>query len=184
MAEAARGHMRAVVHDRHGPPEVLRIAEVDRPLIKEDAVLVRVHASTVTRGDAMGVRCVEYRFTRVFTGIRRPRRTIFGSEFAGRVEEVGGTVTELRVGDEVLGFTAGARAEYVSVPETGVIASKPSRLTFEEAAAVPDGSLLCAELFVVDCETLLRIAAGEIDVAAEHKLVAPTLVRSQALSGL
>jgi NADPH:quinone reductase-like Zn-dependent oxidoreductase len=81
--------MRAVVHDRYGPPEVLRIDEVEAPVPKEDEVLVRVYASTITRGDAMGVRSVEYRFTRIFTGIRRPRRTIFGSELAGRVDAVG-----------------------------------------------------------------------------------------------
>jgi NADPH:quinone reductase-like Zn-dependent oxidoreductase len=86
--------MRAVVHDRYGPPEVLRVAEVERPVPKEDEVLVRVHASTVTRGDAMGVRGAEYRFTRVFTGIRRPRRTFTGTEFAGVVEEVGAAVTQ------------------------------------------------------------------------------------------
>ena len=71
--------MRAVVHDRYGPPEVLRVGEVERPVPADDEVLVRVHASTVTRGDAMGVRSVDYRFARIFTGIRRPRRTIFGS---------------------------------------------------------------------------------------------------------
>jgi NADPH:quinone reductase-like Zn-dependent oxidoreductase len=134
--------MRAVVHDRYGPPEVLRVAEVERPVPKADEVLVRIHASTVTRGDAMGVRSVEYRFSRLFTGIRRPRRTIFGSELAGRVEEVGAAVTEFRVGDEVFGIEGGANAEYVAVDETGVIAQKPARLTHEEAAAVPDGSLL------------------------------------------
>jgi NADPH:quinone reductase-like Zn-dependent oxidoreductase len=134
--------MRAVVHDRYGPPEVLRVAEVERPMPKDDEVLVRVHASTVTRGDAMGVRSVDYRFTRLFTGIRRPRRTIFGSELAGHVEEVGADVTEFRVGDEVFGIEGGATAEYVAVRENGVIAQKPTRLTYEEAAAVPDGSLL------------------------------------------
>jgi NADPH:quinone reductase-like Zn-dependent oxidoreductase len=134
--------MRAVVHDRYGPPEVLRIDEVERPVPREDEVLVRVHASTVTRGDAMGVRSVEYRFTRIFTGIRRPRRTIFGSEFAGRVEEVGATATEFRAGDEVFGIEGGASAEYVTAPERGAIAQKPTGLTYEEAAAVPDGSLL------------------------------------------
>jgi NADPH:quinone reductase-like Zn-dependent oxidoreductase len=121
--------MRAVVHDRYGPPEVLRVAEVERPVPKENEVLVRVHASTVTRGDAMGVRSVEYRFSRLFTGIRRPRRTIFGSEFAGRVEEVGSAVTEFRVGDEVFGIKGGATAEYVAVRESGVIALKPTGLT-------------------------------------------------------
>ena len=84
--------MRAVVHDRYGPPEVLRVDDVERPVPKEDEVLVKVHASTVTRGDAMGVRGADYRFTRVFTGIRRPRRANLGTEFAGRVEEVGTAV--------------------------------------------------------------------------------------------
>jgi NADPH:quinone reductase-like Zn-dependent oxidoreductase len=134
--------MRAVVHDRYGPPEVLRVADVVRPIPKEDEVLVRVDASTVTRGEAMGVRSAEYRFTRLFTGIRRPRRTTFGSEFAGRVEEIGAAVTEFGVGDEVFGIEGGANAEYVDVRASGVIAPKPTELTFEEAAAVPDGSLL------------------------------------------
>src|SRR3712207_5247895 len=134
--------MKAVVHDRYGPPEVLRVADVERPVPKDDEVLVRVHASTVTRGDAMGVRSADYRFTRLFTGIRRPRRTSFGSEFAGVVEEVGAAVTDFRVGDEVFGINAGATAEYVAARESGVVALKPSGLTFEQAAAVPDGSLL------------------------------------------
>jgi NADPH:quinone reductase-like Zn-dependent oxidoreductase len=134
--------MRAVVHDRYGPPEVLRLEEVDRPVPKEDEVLVRVHASTVTRGDAMGVRFVDYRFARVFTGIRRPRQTSFGSEFAGRIEEAGAAVEDLRVGDEVFGVKSGANAEYVAVRESGVIAPKPAGLTYEDAAGIPDGSLL------------------------------------------
>jgi len=134
--------MRAVVHDRYGPPDVLRVGDVARPVPDEDEVLVRVHASTVTRGDAMGVRSVDYRFTRLFTGIRRPRRTHFGSEFAGSVEEVGADVTEFQVGDDVFGVKGGANAEYVTVDESGVIATKPTGLTYEEAAAIPDGSLL------------------------------------------
>jgi NADPH:quinone reductase-like Zn-dependent oxidoreductase len=134
--------MRAVVHDQYGPPDVLRVDEVERPVPKEDEVLVRVHASTVTRGDSMGVRGVEYRFTRVFTGIRRPRRTTFGSEFAGRVEDVGPAVTEFKVGGDVFGLKAGSSAEYVAVSENGVIAHMPAALSYEEATAIPDGSLL------------------------------------------
>ena len=111
--------MRAVVHERYGPPEVLRVAEVERPVPKDDEVLVQVHASTVTRGDAMGVRSREYRFTRLFTGIRRPRRTSHGTEFAGRVVEIGSAVTVLRVGDEVFGIEGGANAEYVLRPAFG-----------------------------------------------------------------
>ena len=168
--------MRAVVHDRYGPPEVLRVAEVERPVPKEDEVLVGVHASTVTRGDAMGVRSEDYRFTRVFTGIRRPRRTSLGTEFAGRVQDVGPTVTEFRVGDDVFGVEAGANAEYVAVRESGVIAQKPAGLTYEEAAAVPDGSLLALSCLrpgypLGGKRVLVYGAAGSVGTAAVQLLV-------------
>jgi NADPH:quinone reductase-like Zn-dependent oxidoreductase len=167
--------MRAVVHDRYGPPEVLRVAEVERPVPKKDEVLVRVHASTVTRGEAMGVRSVDYRFTRTFTGIRRPRQTTFGSEFAGRVEETGAAVTEFRPGDEVFGIAAGAHADYVTARESGVIARKPTGLTFEEAAAVPDGSLLALSCLrpgypVRGKSVLVYGAAGSVGTAAVQLL--------------
>jgi NADPH:quinone reductase-like Zn-dependent oxidoreductase len=168
--------MRAVVHDRYGPPEVLRVDEVERPVPKEDEVLVRVLASTVTRGDAMGVRSVEYRFTRLFNGVRRPRRTNFGSEFAGRVEEAGATVTGLQLGDEVFGVAPGATAEYVAVSESGAIAKKPDGLTFEEAAAVPDGSLLALTCMkpaepLLGKSVLVYGAAGSVGTAAVQLLV-------------
>jgi NADPH:quinone reductase-like Zn-dependent oxidoreductase len=134
--------MRAVIFERYGPPEVLRVGDVERPVPNEQEVLVKVHASTVTRGEAMSVRSDELRITRLLTGIRRPRKTIFGSEFAGRVEKVGSKTSEFKVGDDVFGFRSGALAEYVAVPETGAIDRKPSGLSFEEAAAIPDGSLL------------------------------------------
>ena len=167
--------MRAVVHDRYGPPEVLRVADVERPVPQEDEVLVKVHASTVTRGDAMGVRSEDYRFTRVFTGIRRPRRTSIGTEFAGYVEEVGPAVTEFRVGDEVFGVKDGANAEYVAVRESGVIARKPAALTFEEAAAVPDGSLLALTCMrpaepLREKSVLVYGAAGSVGTAAVQLL--------------
>jgi NADPH:quinone reductase-like Zn-dependent oxidoreductase len=167
--------MRAVVHDRDGPPEVLRVAEVERPVPKEDEVLVRVRASTVTRGDAMGVRSVDYRFTRLFTGILRPRRTSFGSEFAGRVEEAGSAVTDLRVGEEMFGVEGGANAEYVAVRESGVIAQKPTGLTYEEAAAVPDGSLLALTCLrpgypLRGKSVLVYGAAGSVGTAAVQLL--------------
>jgi NADPH:quinone reductase-like Zn-dependent oxidoreductase len=166
--------MRAVVHDRYGPPDVLRIGEVERPLPKEDEVLVRVHASTVTRGDTMGVRSVEYRFTRVFTGIRRPRRTSLGTEFAGLVEAVGAAVTEFRVGDEVFGVRDGANAEYVTVRESGVIAQMPTGLTYEEAA-VPEGSLLALTCLrpaypLQGKSVLVYGAAGSVGTAAVQLL--------------
>jgi NADPH:quinone reductase-like Zn-dependent oxidoreductase len=168
--------MRAVVHDRYGPPEVLRVGDVERPVQKEGEVLVRVHASTVTRGDAMGVRSDQYRFTRVFTGVRRPRRTIFGTEFAGHVEAVGGVVSEFAIGDDVFGIQGGASAEYVAVPESGVIAAKPAGLTYEEAAAIPDGSLLALTMLrplepLRGKRVLVYGAAGSIGTGAVQLLV-------------
>jgi NADPH:quinone reductase-like Zn-dependent oxidoreductase len=168
--------MRAVVHDRYGPPEVLRVADVERPVPDEHQVLVRVHASTVTRGDAMGVRSADYRFTRLFTGIRRPRRTSLGTEFAGRVEEAGAGATEFQVGDEVFGVQAGANAEYVTVSESGVIASKPAELTFEQAAAIPDGALLALTCLrpaepLRGKRVLVYGAAGSVGTAAVQLLV-------------
>jgi NADPH:quinone reductase-like Zn-dependent oxidoreductase len=166
--------MRAAVHERYGPPEVMRVAEVERPVPKGDEVLVAVHASTVTRGDTE-LRTVEYPFIRPFTGIRRPRRKIAGTEFAGVVEEVGAAVSEFRVGDEVFGIEAGANAEYVTVRERGVIARKPTGLTFEEAAAVPDGSLLALAMLrqvepLHGKSVLVYGAGGSIGTAAVQLL--------------
>jgi NADPH:quinone reductase-like Zn-dependent oxidoreductase len=132
--------MRAVLHERYGPPEVLRVGEVPRPAPAENEVLVRVHASSVTRSDC-GFRNTEYWFSRFLTGVRRPKRIVSGMEFAGVVEEVGSGVTTLAAGDEVFGIKGGANAQYVCVAEDGVIAPKPSGLSFQEAAVVPDGGL-------------------------------------------
>jgi NADPH:quinone reductase-like Zn-dependent oxidoreductase len=167
--------VRAVVHDRYGPPEVLRVADVPQPVPKEDEVLVRVHATTVTRGDAMGVRSVDYRFTRVFTGVRRPRRTTHGTEFSGLVEQVGAAVTGFAAGDEVFGVAGGANAEYVTVPASGVIARKPTAVTLEEAAAVPDGSLLALTMLrplspLEGKSVAVHGAAGSIGTAAVQLL--------------
>jgi NADPH:quinone reductase-like Zn-dependent oxidoreductase len=130
--------VKAVVHDRYGPPEVLRIAELDQPAPNDDELLVRVHATTVTRTDS-GIRAAWPFFARVFTGLLRPRRKIAGMEFAGEVEAVGAGVTEFAPGDRVFGVKGGANAEYVCVRESGAVAHMPSGLGFEEAAAVPDG---------------------------------------------
>jgi NADPH:quinone reductase-like Zn-dependent oxidoreductase len=134
-----------------------------------------VHASTVTRGDTMRVRSVEYRFSRIFTGIRRPRRKSLGTEFAGRVEDVGAAVTEFRVGDDVFGAEGGANAEYVTVREGGVIAPKPAGMTYEEAAAVPDGSLIALTCLrpaepLRGKSVLVYGAAGSIGTAAVQLL--------------
>jgi NADPH:quinone reductase-like Zn-dependent oxidoreductase len=133
--------MRAVVHDRYGPPEVLRLADIPRPVPNENEVLVKVHATSVTRTDC-GFRAAEPFFARIFTGLLRPKRRTPGMELAGEVEAVGAAVTEFEVGDEVFGIRGGANAEYVCVRESGVLAHKPAEISYEEAAAVCDGALL------------------------------------------
>jgi NADPH:quinone reductase-like Zn-dependent oxidoreductase len=131
--------MRAVVHDRYGPPEVLRIAEVPRPEPKPNEVLVRVQATTVTRSDC-GFRAADPFFSRVFTGLRRPKQPIAGMELAGIVEATGDEVTEFAVGDRAFGLRSGANAELVCVREQGALAHIPEGLSFEDAAALPDGA--------------------------------------------
>ena len=133
--------MRAVVHDRYGPPEVLRVEEVDRPTPKDDELVVRVRAATVNRTDC-GWRRARPFFTRAFTGLRRPRQRVLGADFAGEVAEVGGAVTRFAVGDAVFGQTRGfgANAELLCVREAGRVAHKPAALTFEEAASICEGA--------------------------------------------
>ncbi len=134
--------MKAVVCDRYGPPEVLRLEQVERPVPEVDQVLVQVHATTVNRSDC-GARSATPFFTRVFHGLRRPKRRIPGMEFAGEVAAVGSGVTEFALGDEVFGVKgAGAHAEYTCVRESGPIAHKPAGLSFEEAASLPDGFII------------------------------------------
>jgi NADPH:quinone reductase-like Zn-dependent oxidoreductase len=166
--------MRAVVQDRYGPPEILRIADVERPVPEAGEVLVRVHATTVTRSDT-GLRGGQYPFTRVITGLRRPKKPGVGNEFAGVVAEVGAGVTEFAVGDDVFGIEGGANAEYVVVRESEVVARKPAGLTYEEAAAVPDGSLLAITCLAAAYplrgkSVLVYGAAGSIGTAAVQLL--------------
>ena len=162
--------MRAVVQDRYGPPEILRVEEVARPVPAEGEVLVRVHASSVTRSDC-GQRGASPFFSRVFYGLRRPKTRIAGTELAGVVEGVGGAVTRFAVGDEVFGARSGANAEYVCVREKGALAHKPAGMSFEEAAAVSDGAIIARScLNKADLREGLRIliygASGAIGTAA------------------
>lgn len=170
--ESHSGRMRAVVFDKYGPPEVLRIEEVGRPVPKDAEVLIRVHASTVNRTDT-GLRSAEYFISRFVTGLLRPRRRIPGMEFAGTVEAVGPAVTEFAVGDHVFGVssrTAGAHAEFVCLPQSAPLAHKPAGMTFEEAAAISDGVVLAmAYLRRVDLRKRRRLlvygASGSIGTA-------------------
>ena len=142
--------MRAVVYDRYGPPDVLRLEDAERPVPKEDEVLVKIHATSVTRADC-ATREANRRsgllvtvISRMISGIRRPKQRILGSEFAGEVVAAGASVSEFTLGDHVFGSTGfrfGTHAEFACVRESGRIALKPAGMSFEEAAAVSDGGL-------------------------------------------
>jgi NADPH:quinone reductase-like Zn-dependent oxidoreductase len=134
--------MKAVVQDRYGPPEVLRIEDVERPVPKDDEVLIRIRATTVTQTDTHA-RAAHPFPLRFFTGLRRPRWRTLGVELAGEVEAVGAAVREFGVGDHVFGSPSsffGAHAEFICIRESGPLAHKPATMSFEEAAAVCDGA--------------------------------------------
>ena len=136
--------MKAVTWRAYGPPEVLQVEELRKPVPRRDEVLVRVRATTVTAADAM-LRRGESAAVRMIVGVRRPRRRyrVPGLELAGVVESTGGSVTRFRPGDEVYGFTGfrlGACAEYACLPERASLAIRPSSVTFGEAAALADGA--------------------------------------------
>ncbi len=135
--------MKAAVHTRYGPPEVVRIAEVAKPAPGADELLVKVHATAVNRTDC-GFRSADTVLVRSVSGLASPKQTILGSEFAGEVEAVGQRVTSFTEGDAIFGLSRGefgAHAEYVCLPESGSVARRPANMTHEQAAATCDGAV-------------------------------------------
>ncbi len=139
--------MKAAVRDRYGPPDVVELSEVDRPVPAADQVLVRVRAASVNRADLDGL-YPRWQFTRVFLGLRKPRSRRLGLDVAGVIESVGASVTRFGPGDEVFGdlsaFGAGAFAEYACARETA-FAPMPAGMTFEEAATLPHSAILALQ---------------------------------------
>jgi len=134
--------MKAAVHDRYGPPDVVHVKEVEKPTPGDNELLVKVHATTVTRKDC-GYRRASPFILRFWTGLLRPKRTILGTEFAGEVEAAGHSVTSFSVGDRVFGYVEGlfgAHAQYLTIPEDGSLVAIPADLTYEEAAPATEGS--------------------------------------------
>jgi len=141
--------MKAIIWTKYGPPDVLQLKEVEKPLPKNHEVLIKVNATTVTVGDCE-LRSLKgpilFRLPmRLYIGFSKPKRiTILGQELAGEIEAIGEDVTRFRKGDQVFGWTGlrlGAYAEYICFPEDGVLAIKPSNMTYEEATTLPVGGL-------------------------------------------
>jgi NADPH:quinone reductase-like Zn-dependent oxidoreductase len=136
--------MRAAVHTSYGPPDVVSIGEMPKPIPKENEVLVKVHATTVNRTDC-GFRLGKPYAVRLFAGLTKPKWTVWGNEFAGIVEEIGSDVTSFRIGDQVFGIDQkhfGAHAEYKCIHENSPVTLKPSNLSFEESVAILEGPWL------------------------------------------
>jgi NADPH:quinone reductase-like Zn-dependent oxidoreductase len=178
--------MKAVVYTEYGPPAVLQLTEFEKPAPRANEILIRNHATTVNIGDIWARNFKEItpsRFTmplpfwlpsRMYFGLTRPRINILGNEFAGEIEEVGKNVKRFRKGDQVFGYRGqkmGANAEYLCMPEDGLVAIKPANLTYDEAASVPYGALTALSLLrKVNIQrgqkVLINGASGSIGSAA------------------
>ena len=165
--------MKAAVYTKYGPPEVIEIKEIEKPVPKDNEVLVRIFASSMNRTDC-GFRKPEYPLIiRLINGIYRPKITVLGSEFSGEIETEGKDVKDFKTGDKVFGLSTskfGTHAEYVCIAESGSIALKPDNLTFEEAAGVCDGMFLAiAYMREIDFskkkKILINGASGSIGTA-------------------
>jgi NADPH:quinone reductase-like Zn-dependent oxidoreductase len=140
--------MKAIVYEKYGPPDVLQLKEVEKPVPKENEVLVKVQAASVNYSNSAFVRGKPFIVRLMGSGLLKPKYKILGSDIAGRVETVGVNVRQFRPGDEVFGDLSecgrGGFAEYVAVPENALVL-KPANLTFEEAAAVPEAAVVALQ---------------------------------------
>ena len=137
--------MKAIVYTKYGGPGVLQIKEVEKPFPKDDEVLIKVHAVSINDWD-LGLLHGDF-INRILNGIRKPKRTILGSDIAGRIEAVGKNISKFKIGDEVYGDLSGrwgGFAEYVCAPEK-VLALKPAAMSFEEAASIPQAAMLAVQ---------------------------------------
>jgi NADPH:quinone reductase-like Zn-dependent oxidoreductase len=153
--------MKACVYMQYGPPEVLQIREVPKPVPKDNEILIKIYATTVNRTDC-GFRKAEYFAVRIVSGLFKPKKTILGTELAGKVEAIGKAVKSFKAGDAVFGLkcmTFGAHAEYICVPEEGSITTKPSNMSYEEAAAICEGAWLANNVL------------KKMNVKASHKIL-------------
>jgi NADPH:quinone reductase-like Zn-dependent oxidoreductase len=153
--------MRAIIYTEYGPPEVMHIQEVEKPLPKDNEVLIRNHAVSVNYGDLIArnfknISTGEFNMPYLFWvlarfgfGLNKPKRKILGNTFAGEIEATGKDVKQFREGEQVFGYTGekmGTYAGYLCMPENGIIAARPSNITYEEASVMPYGMIMALNL--------------------------------------
>ena len=137
-----KSKVKAVIHTKYGPPEVLQLKEVEKPTPKDNEVLIKVYTTTMNRTDC-GFRSAVYFISRFFSGLLKPKYQTLGCEFAGVIEEVGKDVTSFKIGEKVFGYNDtkfGAHAEYMTMAENEAIVTIPSDLSFEDAAPITEGA--------------------------------------------
>ena len=146
--------MKAIIYERYGSPDVLEMREVEKPTPKDNEVLIKIHATTVTTGDwrarTLNVPVGFGLLSRLFFGVSKPRQPILGTELAGTIEAVGNNVRRFKAGDQVFAYSGagmGCHAEYKCMPEGGAVAPKPSNLTYGEAAALSFGGTTALDFF-------------------------------------
>ncbi|MFF2592045.1 NAD(P)-dependent alcohol dehydrogenase [Priestia megaterium] len=170
--------MKAMVCTKYGKPDVLQLQEVEKPIPKENEILIKIHATTVTSGDCR-VRSFNsppllWLPMRIVLGLRKPRKSILGVELAGEVEDVGKNVTRFKKGDQLFAMTGmkfGGYAEYICLPEKGTIAVKPENVTYEEAASISFGGTTALHFFrkgtiQTGQKVLIYGASGAVGTAA------------------
>lgn len=166
--------MKAMITTGYGSPEVFKVDEVAKPKARPDEILIRIHASSVTKADTM-MRTGKPYIGRIMIGLTKPKNLIWGTGFSGVIEAVGAEVTKFKVGDKVFGEnidTMGTYAEYVTVPEDGIVAHLPGNLSFEEAAGMCDGGITSLNFLInlgnikAGQKVLINGASGALGTAA------------------
>lgn len=166
--------MKAIITTAYGSPDIFKLDNVAKPEAKLNEILIRIHASSVTKADTM-MRTGKPYIGRFMLGLTKPKNPIWGTGFAGVVESIGTEVTQYKVGDKVFGEntdTMGAYAEYVTVPEDGVVAHLPKNLSFEEAAGMCDGGITSLNFLTnlgniqAGQKVLINGASGSLGTAA------------------